>query len=278
MLAAEWSFQTVPSRLEKMDFLICQISFILVILDAMQNRDQWKPSKYVLTPNGWRGSLDSAQVTPASRLITDIVARQYDILIKKHASGKLLDHGCGQAPLFGIYRDYVDEVIAVDWPNSLHRTIYMDEACDLNHRMPFPDETFDTIISSDVLEHLWNPVDIMQDLARVLKPGGKLILNTPFNYWIHEAPHDYFRWTRFAIEGLGERAGLTTLERVSCGGSREVLADLLMKMTRSRRGAKGLDKLFRASKFVSIDRTGDGPFTLGNVAVLTKSARTPLNV
>jgi 2-polyprenyl-3-methyl-5-hydroxy-6-metoxy-1,4-benzoquinol methylase len=60
-------------------------------------------------------------------------------------------------------------------------------------QMPFADTTFDTIISSDVVEHLWNPLGIMTDLTRVLKTGGNLIVGTPFNYWLREAPNDYFR-------------------------------------------------------------------------------------
>jgi SAM-dependent methyltransferase len=146
----------------------------------------------------------------------------------------------------------------------------MDQACDLNERMPFEDRSFDTIISSDVLEHLWNPVEVMKDLARVLRPGGKVILNTPFNYWVHEAPHDYFRWTRFAIEGLATRAGLQVVERIPCGGSKEVLADIALKITLrvSSKAASVADRLARP--FLSFEAAKDGPFTLGNMAVLAR--------
>jgi hypothetical protein len=111
----------------------------------MRNRELWKPSKYIPTAQGWRGSDDPQQLMAASRLLGDILARRYASLIELHACGRLLDHGCGQVPLFGMYKDLVDEVITVDWPNSIHPKA--DCACKLNMQMPFADATFDTIIS-----------------------------------------------------------------------------------------------------------------------------------
>ncbi|MGY0575775.1 class I SAM-dependent methyltransferase [Bradyrhizobium sp. RDM12] len=236
----------------------------------MRNQDQWKPTKFVLTGPGWRASRDPAQVSPASRLVADIVARRYEDLIPKHVRGRLLDHGCGRLPLYGMYKDLASEVIAVDWGNSLHPTEHMDETHDLNQPMPFASGSFDTIISSDVVEHLWNPVGVMSELARVLKPGGKIILNTPFNYWVHEAPHDYFRWSRYAIEELAERAGLHVVERLSCGGPKEVLADVAFKILLrvSIKAVSFVDMIARP--ILSTEETGDSPFTLGNIAVLEK--------
>jgi hypothetical protein len=85
-----------------------------------------------------------------------------------------------------------------------------------------------------------------------------------------EAPHDYFRWTRYAIEGIAQRSGLQVVERLPCGGSKEVLADVALKMLLkfSRKAAALADTLTRP--LLSTEGAKDGPFTLGNIAVLTK--------
>jgi SAM-dependent methyltransferase len=102
--------------------------------------------------------------------------------------------------------------------------------CDLNRPIPLPDASFDTILFSDVLEHLYRPREAVAEIARLLRPGGKLLLNVPFFYWLHEAPHDYFRYTCFALERLASDAGLTPLVLEPLGGAPEVLADLVGKL------------------------------------------------
>ena len=238
----------------------------------MQHAEAWKPTKYLPIGDTWRASRDPQQVTPASRLIADCLAQRYHQLIAQHATGALLDHGCGQAPLYGMYRARTSDVTAIDWEHSPHDISYVDHAVDLNGRLPFDDGRFDTIVSSDVIEHLWNPLLVFQELSRVLKPGGKLIVGTPFNYWMHERPHDYFRWTPHAIQKLGAETRLETLELYACGGVREVLVDTALKALprRLRRFAPALDHIARATRFVSIDRVSQGPFTLGVVAVLQR--------
>ena len=73
----------------------------------------------------------------------------------------------------------------------------MDEFVHLNGPLPFPDGSFDTFISTDVLEHIREPVIAWSEMAWVLRPGGKLIVSVPFPYSLHEEPHDYHRHTRY---------------------------------------------------------------------------------
>lgn len=221
-------------------------------------------------------SRDPSQVAVQSRLVADVFVGHYEALIPKHARGALLDHGCGQLPLFGIYKDIVSEVTAVDWSYSQHPTNHVDTYCDLNYTMPFPDARFDTVLSSDVIEHLWNPIEIFRDIARVLKPGGKLIVGTPFNYWLHEAPYDYFRWSPYAVEKIGNEVGLELIELRLCGGNREVLADTLLKSLDGRIGcmfAGVIDTVLRWFHLVSLTRQKANPMTLGTVAVLQRRPR-----
>jgi SAM-dependent methyltransferase len=211
-------------------------------------------------------------VALGSRLIADMLALRYARFIGLYATGRILDHGCGQSPMLGMYRDKCTEIIGVDWTGSPHDTAYADIYADLNDRLPFEDAYFDTVLSSDVVEHLYNPVAVLADLSRVTRPGGYIILGTPFNYWIHEAPHDYFRWTIHALRKLGQDAGLEIVEEASCGDTREVLADIALKRMamRSSRLAQLMEWMFRATRFVSVDRVSNGQFTLANVVVFRR--------
>jgi SAM-dependent methyltransferase len=63
-------------------------------------------------------------------------------------------------------------------------------------------ESFDTVVICEVLEHVHSPHIALKNLFNALKPGGNIILSTPFMLPIHEAPRDYFRYTRYGLEFL----------------------------------------------------------------------------
>lgn len=62
--------------------------------------------------------------------------------------------------------------------------------------------TYDFIICSEVLEHTYHPHQAMQNMYDSLKPGGKLILSTPFVFPIHTPPNDFFRFTKYGLAYL----------------------------------------------------------------------------
>ncbi len=191
----------------------------------MRNAQDWRPTKFVESPAGLRGSRDAVHL-PASSLVTaDAVARKYEQMLRDHAKGKLLDVGAGMAPLYGVYRNLVDEVICIDWSDSP----YVDVQANLNEPLPFEENSFDTVLITDVLEHLPKPQMMFDEAARVLKPRGKLLVGVPFFYWIHERPHDYHRYTRFMLEHLCEQAALSVVQIEATGGSPEVIADMICK-------------------------------------------------
>lgn len=159
-----------------------------------------------------------------------LVADCYAEALPIHARGHLLDLGCGTVPLYGTYRDYVTEVTCVDWGNSLHQNVHLDRECDLTAPLPFANARFDTILLSDVLEHLPDPKLCWSEAARLLAPGGKFILNVPFYYQVHEEPHDYYRYTEFALRRFASDAGFEVLELKAIGGAPEILTDLLAKL------------------------------------------------
>lgn len=191
----------------------------------MKDAAAWKPSKFEFRAGRLRGTRDVRELGAGSRLISDLVAALYQQHLPLHARGRLLDLGCGKAPLYGCYSPLVDEVTCVDWADSG----CVDLVCDLTQPLPLPDACFETIVFSDVLEHLPDPVTIWREMARVLAPGGRVVLNVPFYYSVHAHPHDYYRFTRFALERFAALNGLRTIHLLPVGGLVEIVTDLLAK-------------------------------------------------
>ncbi len=195
----------------------------------MKNHDKWQPSKYVYRKGKLVASRNRKEVGVGSRLITNLIAGFYDKYLRQYASGKLLDLGCGKAPFFIAYREYVSDSIFVDWENTLHKNDCLDFECDLTKVLPFVDWEFDTIILSDVLEHIPQPEHLWKEMSRVLSLNGKVIMNVPFFYRLHEQPQDYYRFTEFALRRFVDNSGLRIIQLESIGGTPEIVADIFAK-------------------------------------------------
>jgi SAM-dependent methyltransferase len=195
----------------------------------MRNRDLWRPTKFVLIDGRLRGDPTGAHLSVSSRIAGDLAAGRYQEAIESCARGRLLDLGCGNAPLFGVYAGLVDEVVCVDWPASFHAKRHVDIFADLTQPLPLSDASFDTILLTDVLEHIPNAERLLAEIARVLRPAGSLLIGVPFLYALHETPYDFNRFTRYQLERLLKNVGLDLVALAEVGGSPEVLADVMSK-------------------------------------------------
>ena len=173
--------------------------------------------------------MDKNAVSIASRLPVFLVSKFYEQHIPTYAKGSLLDLGCGKVPLYQVYKDRVSDITCVDWENTFHKNEFLDFVADLNESIPLKDESFDTIILSDVLEHIREPDKLWQEMNRVLKSGGVALINVPFYYWLHEKPFDYFRYTQFALQNFAEKNNFEILHLQPYGGAFEIVVDILSK-------------------------------------------------
>ncbi len=221
--------------------------------NAMQNTAAWQASKFITsTRQQGRWIPNQQHVYPGSWFIISVYIDLYVATIQQYARGKLLDLGAGMVPFYGMYKDKISENVCIDWANSLHANPHLDLVADLNQPFPLPDDTFDSILCSDVLEHIADPFAFMRETARVLKPGGDLMLMVPFFYWLHETPHDYYRYTEFALRKMCADNQLEVLELKAYGGYPDVLLDLLSKGLGRKKWLAGL--FFRLAKALASTR------------------------
>jgi SAM-dependent methyltransferase len=140
-------------------------------------------------------------------------------------NGRLLDFGCGLKPYEHLFT--VDEYVGVDYAGEgeTYRKDKVDFIYD-GKTLPFPDHAFDSIFSSEVLEHVFNPEEIMKELYRILKPGGQMLFTFPFAMPEHEEPNDYARYTSFAAISLFESHGFKVIELEKTGNYIEAVHQL----------------------------------------------------
>jgi SAM-dependent methyltransferase len=120
-----------------------------------------------------------------------------DRFIVSHASaGRTLDLGSQNGP----YAAHFPRRVAVD----LHPAAGIHLRGDA-HALPLLTSSFDVVLCTEVLEHLPEPQQAIDEMFRVLKPGGQLLLTTRFLFPIHDAPHDYFRFTKYGLRYLLRR-------------------------------------------------------------------------
>ena len=112
--------------------------------------------------------------------------------------------------------------------------------------LPLCNNTIDTFIMCEVLEHLKDPEQALLEARRVLKPGGYGILTVPFLYAIHDDPVDYQRWSDMKLTTVLNEMGLGVVELCYFGGEFEVIHDLLfMSLFYSQKDRPYFSKLGR---------------------------------
>ncbi len=136
-----------------------------------------------------------------------------DRILEGHAAlykGVLYDLGAGESPYRNFFLRHADQYVAVDWSDSHHATM-PDIVADLNEILPLASDVADTVVSLSVLEHLSDPQTMLNEAFRILKSGGGIVLQVPWQWRIHEAPHDYFRYTPHGLEYLMRKAGFVDI-------------------------------------------------------------------
>ncbi len=125
----------------------------------------------------------------------------------KYISGKTLDLGAGSAKYRDIIKQRSSEYIAFDMVDGENIDV-VGSVFDL----PFDDDQFDTIISTQVLEHIEKPWIMIREIHRTLKKDGICILTAPFLQPYHRDPGDFFRYTKDGLVSLFKDQGFIVIE------------------------------------------------------------------
>ena len=145
-------------------------------------------------------------------------------LVPKYAKGRTLDIGGGTSKYRGIITESVSNYLVAD----LYETgvDFKEDA----RKMSFPEESFDTLLSFQVLEHIDDTSATVREMYRILKNGGHAIVTMPFLFPQHGDPADFHRFTKEAARFYFEREGFTVIELGSQGSTLSVISAMLRRM------------------------------------------------
>ncbi len=148
---------------------------------------------------------------------------------------RVLDAGAGEGRyrrFFGRHR-YTGADLAIGDPQWDYRDL--DCFADLA-ALPFPDGAFTACLNIVTLEHVQDPEAVVREMARVLDRGGRLLLVVPHEWEVHQAPHDYYRFTRYGVARLLDRAGFIAVRILPVGGFFRLLARRMLNGVQFFRG------------------------------------------
>lgn len=160
-----------------------------------------------------------------------------------YMTGRMLDFGCGNKPYRTLFQ--VSEYTGLDTHHSGHDHSFdeIDVFYD-GKRIPFDDEYFDSVLSSEVFEHVFNLDEVLAEIVRVLKPGGHLLITIPFVWEEHEAPFDFARYTSFGITHILQNAGFDVVVQKKATGYIETIFQMI--------NAYIVKGIFRSNKYVKV--------------------------
>jgi SAM-dependent methyltransferase len=143
-----------------------------------------------------------------------------------YLSGSLLDVGCGAKPYQQLFR--YSDYIGLDTDNSGHD--HKNENVDVYYdgkTFPFENDTFNSVLCNQVLEHVFEPDLLLSEVHRVLKDKGTCLFTVPFIWDEHEQPFDYARYSSFGLKYIFEKNGFEILFQAKLVNDLRVVAQLL---------------------------------------------------
>jgi SAM-dependent methyltransferase len=142
----------------------------------------------------------------ALRMVLDLQLLTCTRFLRPHLqsmTGSVLDVGCGEMPFRGFLpagHSYtgIDVAAADDFGMRQHAAVVAFDGL----KIPFPDESFDHVLCTEVLEHAEDPLALISEMHRVLRRGGTLVATVPFSARVHHAPYDFHRFTRYRLSEM----------------------------------------------------------------------------
>jgi len=164
--------------------------------------------------NTWLKAYGRVSIFSPAWLVKRTGEREYREYYEKIAGekrmGRLLDIGCGAGEKKAVIPEGTPYT-GVDHNDCPHDRLGIDVFSSA-YQLPFPEDSYDNILCSGVLEHLEEPEAAIREAYRVLKPGGEALYAVPLFWHLHEEPRDFFRYTRYGVHHLFAKAGFVGIE------------------------------------------------------------------
>jgi SAM-dependent methyltransferase len=184
------------------------------------------------------------------------------------AHGRLLDIGCGNKPYKKMFAGRIAEYVGCDVVQSSESQV--DIICPAT-AIPLPDKSFDTILCTQVIEHVADHRALIGEAYRLLKAGGILILSGPMYWPLHEEPYDFFRFTKHGFRHILEDTGFAINSIQNNGGKWALCGQVLIHtIDGSRLGRPRLIRLVNKLFAYLDDRKRDNINTTNYVIVAQK--------
>ena len=138
--------------------------------------------------------------------------------------GQVLDVGCGRKPYEALVA--ADTYVGLDFDSPVTRELAAADVFYAGGAFPFAEARFDGALCTQVLEHVFTPHEFLEEISRVLMPGGVLILTVPFIWDEHEQPHDFGRYSSFGLKAMLEAHGFELVSQNKSGAGGLTLAQM----------------------------------------------------
>lgn len=182
--------------------------------EAAPRKRGWKGR---ITENRRRIDVELAGRPEARKRLSPVLfglTNQLTPRLTSHAKGQFLDAGCGTQPFRSVVEPQVDRYLTFDIEARVDEVDFIG---DIEDMQAVPSQSIDSMLCSEVLEHVPHPDRAIAEFARIVKPGGVVILTVPFLARLHEEPHDYYRYTRHGIRRLFDDGAFEVEEIVETG-------------------------------------------------------------
>jgi SAM-dependent methyltransferase len=209
-------------------------------------------------PQAWRDRADYAFIT--NRLI-EISVRRF----AHELQGRVIDVGCGTKP----YRPYFNHATAYTSCDVEATRCQVDLICAAD-RIPVEAETFDSILCTEVLEHVPDPLSVMREFHRILVHGGRVLITVPMFWPAHEQPWDFRRFPGHGILHLASASKFQVDHLAPRGGKVAMVGQVVLTAFQRYFRLRFLRRSWNETVLCLDSKTQNPMMTLGWTAVFTK--------
>jgi len=212
-------------------------------------------------------SYKNVRISDHYYLVYKPLIRDLEYAAGKYAGDRVMDIGCGNKPYREMFDRIAKEYIGCDVVQSSQNKV--DIICEAT-KIPLPGSSFDTVFSTQVIEHVGDHRALLKEAYRLLKPGGHIIISGPMYWHLHEEPNDYFRFTKYGFKLILEESGFTVLEILPNGGKWATLGQMVIHTFPAFLVNRKIFRTFNNRIFSYLDKNYYHDFNTMNYVVVGK--------